>query len=214
MARTSPDDTLERIAAAALPADAPICGVDEAGRGPWAGPVAAAAVILDLSRAPPGLNDSKALTPRARRRLAEALRDCAEIGVGWASVEEIDALRIVAACDLAMRRAVAALPRRPAFALVDGLRAPDLGAPARAVVRGDARSLSMAAASIVAKTERDALMARLAVEHPGYGWETNMGYGAKAHALGLQRLGLTPHHRRSFRPIHNILCGNESKQLS
>jgi ribonuclease HII len=207
-----PDDSLERLAAAGLPPGAPVCGVDEAGRGPWAGPVTAAAVILNPARVPPGLNDSKKLTARTRARLLAELQEVAEIGVGWASVAEIDALRIVAACDLAMRRAVEALPRRPAFALVDGLRAPDLGPPCRAVVRGDARSLSIAAASIVAKTLRDAEMVRLAAECPGYGWETNMGYGAAAHAAGLQRLGVTRHHRRSFRPVHNILCGHDIKQ--
>jgi ribonuclease HII len=210
------DDALERWAAASLPAGAPVCGVDEVGRGPWAGPVTAAAAILDPARIPEGLDDSKRLTARARRRLAEALADCAEIGVGWASVAEIDALRIVGACDLAMRRAVEALPRRPAFLLVDGTRAPDFGVPARAIVRGDARSVSIAAASIVAKVARDAEMARLAEAFPGYGWETNMGYGAPAHAAGLRRLGVTPHHRRSFRPVaqHLVEAGLEAHSVT
>lgn len=209
-----PDFTFETEAAAILPPGAVICGVDEAGRGPWAGPVVAAAAILDPARTPEGLDDSKRMTPRQRRRAAEALAVVAEIGVGWATAAEIDALRIVAATDLAMARAVAALPRRPDLALVDGLRAPPgLGCPARAVVGGDGRALSIAAASIIAKVARDAEMARLAALHPGYGWDTNQGYGAPAHAAGLRLLGVTAHHRRSFRPIHNILCAQDLNDI-
>ncbi len=216
MARgAGPDFTLERAARGALGAGAEVCGVDEAGRGPWAGPVAAAAVVLDpllpSERLPQGMDDSKKMTARARARVAQELRALeaegfAAIGLGWAETAEIDALRIVAACDRAMARAVAALPRRPALALVDGLRAPALGCPAEAVVRGDGRSLSIAAASVVAKVARDALMERLAADWPGYGWETNRGYGAAAHRAGLLALGVTPHHRLSFRPVHNIWC--------
>ncbi|SDZ74584.1 ribonuclease HII [Rubrimonas cliftonensis] len=216
MARgAGPDFSLETAARDVLGRAADLCGVDEAGRGPWAGPVAAAAVILDPrlppERLPEGMDDSKRMTPRARARVAAELRALeaegrAAIGIGWAEVAEIDALRIVAACDRAMARAVAALPLRPALALVDGLRAPSLGCPAEAVVRGDGRSLSIAAASVVAKVARDALMERLAADWPGYGWETNRGYGAAAHRAGLLALGLTPHHRLSFRPVHNIWC--------
>jgi len=209
MKRPAPDFLLEQALDAA--AGRAVCGVDEAGRGPWAGPVTAAAVILDPARIPEGLNDSKRMTARARRAALAALEGAAEIGVGWASVAEIERLRIVAATDLAMARAVAALPRRPAFVLVDGLRAPALGCPARAVVRGDGRSLSIAAASIVAKCLRDAEMARLAQDWPGYGWEHNAGYGTAGHIEALLRLGVTPHHRRGFRPIHNILCGRGLK---
>lgn len=184
----------------------PVCGVDEAGRGPWAGPVVAAAVILNPADTPPGLDDSKKLT-RARREAAFAtLAGCAGVGVGLASVEEIDALNILQASFLAMRRAVAALPTAPALALVDGDRTPPgFPCPVRTVVKGDALSLSIAAASIVAKVTRDRIMAELAAEFPGYGWESNAGYGAPAHRAALTRLGVTPHHRRSFRPVHNIL---------
>lgn len=185
----------------------PVCGVDEAGRGPWAGPVAAAAAILDPHGIPAGLNDSKKLTAKRREALFDALMEGpAVIGVGLASVEEIDRLNILEATYLAMRRAVAALGETPALALIDGNRAPTgLPCPCQTVVGGDGRSLSIAAASIVAKVTRDRIMAELAKTHPGYGWETNQGYGAKAHQEALLRLGVTPHHRRSFRPIHKIL---------
>lgn len=197
-----PDFSLEAACGAR-----PVCGVDEAGRGPWAGPVVAAAAILDPADIPDGLNDSKKLTAKRRETLFGALTDGpALIGVGIASVEEIDALNILEATYLAMRRAVAALPEAPALALIDGNRAPrDLPCACQTVIKGDGRSLSIAAASIVAKVTRDRIMAKLAVAHPGYGWETNQGYGAKAHQEALLRLGVTPHHRRSFKPIHKIL---------
>ena len=185
---------------------ATICGVDEAGRGPWAGPVVAAAVVLDRGCIPPGLDDSKKLTPRRRAALFEAIRAAASVGVGIASVEEIDALNILRANDLAMLRAIGALDPAPGAALIDGNRVPPgLPCPGRALVGGDGRSLSIAAASIVAKVTRDRIMAELARTHPGYGWERNMGYGTPQHRAGLIRLGVTPHHRRSFRPIHNML---------
>ncbi|QIE56271.1 ribonuclease HII [Pikeienuella piscinae] len=198
---TIPDFSFERATAAV-----PVAGVDEAGRGPWAGPVVAAAVILDPSSTPAGLNDSKKLTARRRAALFAALAPVAGIGVGIASVEEIDRLNILNATYLAMRRAVDALPEAPAFALIDGNRLPpDLPCPAEAVVKGDARSLSIAAASIVAKVTRDRIMAALAETHPEYGWESNAGYGVAAHRAALIAHGVTPHHRRSFRPIHNML---------
>lgn len=198
---TTPDFSLERAAPAA-----PVAGVDEAGRGPWAGPVVAAAAILDAATAPAGLNDSKKLTARRREALFAALEPVAVIGVGVASVEEIDRLNILNATYLAMRRAVAALARRPAFALIDGNRVPpDLPCPAEGVIAGDGRSLSIAAASIVAKVTRDRIMAKLAEAHPEYGWERNAGYGVAAHRAALIAHGVTPHHRRSFRPIHNML---------
>ena len=184
----------------------PVCGVDEAGRGPWAGPVVAGAAILDMATAPAGLNDSKALSAAKRDVLFNALQGQI-IGVGIASVEEIDQLNILNATYLAMRRAVAALSAAPAYALIDGNRIPpDLPCPAEAVVKGDARSLSIAAASIVAKVTRDRIMSELALEFPGYGWERNAGYGVRAHAEALKRLGVTPHHRRSFKPIYKMLC--------
>ena len=186
---------------------APVCGIDEAGRGPWAGPVVAAAVILDPRAIPEGLDDSKRLSSVRRAHLLQELELKAIIGVGLASVDEIAAHNILQASFIAMRRAVDALGIRPALALVDGLHTPPgLPCPAQPIVGGDARCASVAAASIVAKVKRDRLMVALAQHFPGYGWETNMGYGTRAHRAGLERLGVTQHHRRSFRPIHNILC--------
>ncbi len=186
-----------------------VCGVDEVGRGPWAGPVVAAAVILDGGWDAAGVDDSKRLTAAARRRLRREIEAHAEIGMGQASVCEIDRLNILNAALLAMRRAVTDLVRLPECALVDGNRLPDLPCPAEAVPRGDARSLSIAAASIVAKVERDRLMAGLAGEFPGYGWERNAGYGTPEHASALERLGVTPHHRRSFAPVARRLARAE-----
>ncbi len=184
-----------------------VCGVDEVGRGPWAGPVVAAAVILDRGWDADGVDDSKRLTAAARTRLRREIEAHAEVGTGQASVYEIDRMNILNAALLAMRRAVAALARVPECALVDGNRLPDLPCPATAVTRGDARSVSIAAASIVAKVERDRLMAGLAVDFPGYGWERNAGYGTPEHAAALERLGVSPHHRRSFAPVARRLAG-------
>ena len=184
----------------------PVAGIDEAGRGPWAGPVVAAAVILDRNDTPVGLDDSKKLSATRRAAIFDKIMKAAKTGIGIGSVEEIDRLNIARANDLAMERAVAALPIEPAFLLIDGRWLPrNLNLPARAIVRGDSSSLSIAAASIVAKVARDRIMAVLATEHPGYGWETNQGYGTAAHAEALATLGVTPHHRRSFKPVHNIL---------
>lgn len=191
-----------------------IAGIDEAGRGPWAGPVIAAAVVLDRARLDPelraGLDDSKKLSPARRSELIGRIEACAAIGVahvgiGRAEVEEIDRLNILRATLLAMRRALDALPVRPDIALVDGNRAPELPCPARCIVGGDACSLSIAAASIVAKVTRDAEMAALARAHPGYGWERNAGYGTAEHRAALARLGPSPAHRRSFRPVAALL---------
>lgn len=188
-----------------------VAGVDEVGRGPLAGPVTAAAVILDVARIPPGLDDSKRLSAARRAALHDALMAVAEVSVAHASVEEIDRLNILQAAHLAMVRAVDGLPRRPGLVLVDGNMLPrGLAVPARALVGGDARSLSIAAASIVAKTRRDRLMRDLAQQFPGYGWETNAGYPSKSHKAALLDLGVTPHHRRSFRPVHNILYQDKS----
>ncbi|MDP6707031.1 MAG: ribonuclease HII [Alphaproteobacteria bacterium] len=194
-----PDDALERAAGGR------VAGVDEAGRGPWAGPVVAAAVILDPVRVPPGLADSKTLGRRRREALSAAILDTAMVGVGEASVEEIERLNILGATMAAMRAAVLALPRAPDAVLVDGNRAPMLPCPVETVVKGDARSLSIAAASIVAKVRRDAIMARLAARHPGYGWERNAGYGTREHRAALACLGVTVHHRRSFAPVRRLL---------
>lgn len=185
-----------------------VAGIDEAGRGPWAGPVVAAAVILDRKRMPEGLRDSKTLSEKRRRELAAELWTCAEIGVGIASVEEIDRLNILQASLLAMSRAAASLPSRPAVAIVDGNIKPKLRCRTCTVVGGDAKSLSIAAASIIAKTTRDRMMKELAREFPQYAWDRNKGYGVNQHRDALLRFGVTPHHRRSFAPIHNMLCAD------
>ncbi len=185
----------------------PVCGVDEVGRGPWAGPVTAAAVILDPANIPAGLNDSKKLTAARRAVLFEAIMASATVSIASASVQEIDQINILQATFLAMRRAVDGLEVKPNFALIDGNKIPpNLPCEAQAIVKGDARSLSIAAASIVAKVTRDRLMCDLSATFPGYGWETNAGYGTKAHQEGLAKLGITPHHRVSFKPIHKMLC--------
>lgn len=183
-----------------------VCGVDEAGRGPLAGPVVAAAVILDPTCFPEGLNDSKKLDAVRREKLFAALQTCAEIGVGIATVEEIDRINILQATFLAMERAVAALPRSPQLALIDGNRTPkSLSCASLTIVGGDARSLSIAAASIAAKVTRDRMMIDAAITHPGYGFERHMGYGTAAHLDALSCLGPCEIHRRSFAPIRNML---------
>jgi len=197
------DLTLEREAGGL------VAGIDEAGRGPWAGPVVAAAVIIDLDLMPRHLadqiDDSKVLRPAKRVELAAALIPCARIGIGAASVDEIDRINILQATFLAMTRALAALGVLPDTALVDGNRLPTLPCAARAIVKGDSKSLSIAAASIVAKVTRDRIMAMLSSRYPGFGWERNAGYGTAQHRAGLAQFGVTPHHRRSYAPIRKIL---------
>lgn len=184
-----------------------ICGVDEVGRGPLAGPVTAAAVILPRERVPEGLNDSKQLGPGRRARLAEQIMACADWAVAHATVEEIEQLNISQAAHLAMIRAIQGLRQRPCLVLVDGKHIPRaLNLPARAIVKGDTLSLTIAAASIIAKEARDRIMVDLAQQHPGYGWEHNMGYPTKEHRAALQHLGITPAHRRTFKPVHKMLC--------
>lgn len=184
-----------------------VAGVDEVGRGPLAGPVTAAAVILDPTRIPPGLNDSKKLNAAQREALAVQITQTAIWAVAHASVEEIDSINILQAAHLAMCRAVSALAQQPAHVLVDGNRIPQgLQIPADPIVKGDARCLSIAAASIIAKVWRDRIMVDLAQQHPGYGWEKNAGYPTKLHLQSIHSLGITQHHRRSFKPVHNILC--------
>jgi ribonuclease HII len=179
----------------------PVAGVDEAGRGPLAGPVVAAAVILDPDCIPDGLNDSKVLTAARRAELRTAILGCARVGLGIASVEEIDALNILWATMLAMTRAVEALDVAPAMVLVDGNRCPKWVWPSEAVVGGDARCLSIAAASIIAKEHRDAMMRDYDAAWPGYGWASNKGYAAPDHRAALKALGPSPIHRRSFAPV-------------
>lgn len=191
-----------------------IAGVDEAGRGPWAGPVVAAAVILTdeanatLRRA--GVNDSKALGKTARERCFEVIREEESKGTLWLSVEsagvpEIDEHNILHATLRTMTRAVIKLPVTPARALIDGNQMPELPCPGETVVRGDSKILAIAAASIAAKVTRDRMMAALARDHPGYGWERNAGYGTPEHRHALESLGVTIHHRRSFAPIRKML---------
>ena len=187
-----------------------VCGIDEAGRGPLAGPVVAAAVILQPRRFPKllrdELDDSKALTRQQREACYRALRRCvdrgtARIGIGAVSAPEIDRLNILRAALLAMARAVAELGVHPDTALVDGVIAPPLACAVKTVVKGDTLSFSIAAASVVAKVMRDRIMRGLAPRYPGYGWETNVGYATQEHGEAIRRLGITPHHRRSFAPV-------------
>ncbi len=189
--------------------NAPIAGVDEAGRGPWAGPVVAAAVILDPECIPAGIADSKVLDAETREALYPQIMKSARVGVGIADVSRIDQDNILNATMWAMTVAVKALPsgrgQRPKLVLVDGNRAPRFACAARAIVKGDARSLSIAAASIIAKVTRDRMMIALGRTFPGYGFERHKGYGTPEHADALTRLGVTEHHRRSFRPVQLAL---------
>ncbi len=191
----------------------PLAGVDEAGCAPLAGPVVAAAVILDRDKYPRGIDDSKNLPLEKREALYTRLVKCAAWGVGVASVEEIDKINIYWARMLAMTRAVEALGIEPAWVLVDGNACPRWERPSKAIVDGDAKCRSIAAASIIAKVTRDRMMAEWASEYPGYGWETNRGYGTPEHYRGLQALGLTPLHRRSFAPIRAIELGHAQPEL-
>ncbi len=182
-----------------------ICGIDEAGRGPWAGPVVAAAVILPKKGRPKGLADSKQLSPEAREELAIAIRACAQVGVGLASPEEIDRLNILQATYLAMRRALAALPQQPSALLIDGNAAPDFGLPTETIIDGDAYVACISAASIIAKVERDAIMAELCATYPGYAFAKHKGYGTPEHQRALAALGPCAIHRLSFKPVRTAL---------
>ncbi|MDR7155295.1 ribonuclease HII [Sphingobium xenophagum] len=183
-----------------------VAGVDEAGRGPLAGPVVAAAVILHVENCPQGLDDSKKLSATRRAALEVEIKDRAVCwGLGVASVEEIDRLNILWATMLAMTRAVAALGRDCAHVLVDGNRCPDWPHASSAIVGGDAKSLSIAAASILAKEARDRMMVEAAVRHPHYGWASNKGYGSAQHLAALRTHGPTPLHRRSFAPVAQLV---------
>ncbi len=192
-----------------------VAGVDEVGRGPWAGPVVAAAVVFDPDSFSGDrdssdalfsqLDDSKKLRATLRQQLYHEIRKQADIGIGQASVAEIDTLNILGATLLAMVRAVADLPQPPGRVLIDGHHAPDLTIPAETVIGGDACCCSIAAASIIAKVTRDQIMSDLAEKHPGYGWERNAGYGTPEHRAALASYGITIHHRRGFRPIRELI---------
>ena len=183
----------------------PIAGVDEAGRGPLAGPVVAAAVVLDPTSIPEGIADCKVLDPKTRRAIYQHILATAQVGIGVAEVDRIDSDNILQASLWAMAQAVAALDCRPRLVLVDGNKTPQLDCASRAIVQGDAKCLSIAAASIVAKVSRDAMMAELARDYPNYGFDRHKGYGTPEHHAAIARLGVTPHHRRSFRPVQLAL---------
>jgi len=184
-----------------LPFPQPLAGVDEAGCAPLAGPVVAAAVVLDREKFPRGIDDSKKLDLDRREAIYERLQKVARVGVGIASVEEIDQINIYWARMLAMTRAVEALGFEPAWILVDGNATPRWQRPSKAIIAGDAKCRSIAAASIIAKVTRDRIMAEHAESYPGYGWETNRGYPTPEHIRALDALGVTPLHRRSFAPV-------------
>jgi len=182
----------------------PIAGVDESGRGPLAGPVVAA-VVLDPAFIPDGIADCKALDAKARQSVYQAILATAQVGIGVASVGRIDTDNILNAALWAMAQAVARLADRPRLVLVDGSKAPHLPSTTRTIMQGDARCLSIAAASIVAKVARDAMMAELARDYPHYGFDRHKGYGTREHHAAIARYGVTPHHRRSFRPVQLAL---------
>jgi ribonuclease HII len=192
----------------------PLAGVDEAGCAPLAGPVVAAAVILDRKRFPRGIDDSKNLPLDKREAIYARLQDSAvAIGVGIATVEEIDQINIYWARMLAMTRAVKALGLHPAWVLVDGNACPRWHRPSKAIVDGDAKCRSIAAASIIAKVTRDRIMVEHARTYPGYGWETNRGYGTPQHYRSLEAMGVTPLHRRSFAPVREIIARGAQPEL-
>jgi ribonuclease HII len=183
----------------------PIAGVDESGRGPLAGPVVAAAVVLDKRNIPDGIADSKALDVDERREIYQEIIASAQVGIGVASVDRIDADNILNASLWAMAQAVSRLEQKPRLVLVDGNRPPTVPCATRCIVQGDAKCLSIAAASIVAKVVRDAMMAELARAYPSYGFDRHKGYGTREHHEAIARYGITPHHRRSFRPVQLAL---------
>ena len=206
-----PDFSLEE--SLGLSSRAVIVGVDEVGRGPLAGPVTAAAVFVDRQKITSDLltkiDDSKKIPQKQRATLSKQIEGIAIIGIGWASSSEIDQLNILEATMLAMQRAIFSLRKQiildPDYILIDGNKVPRLDFPSKAIVRGDKKSISIAAASIVAKSKRDAFMTSLSKLYPCYGWEKNAGYGTREHLAAIEREGITTHHRRSFKPIANYL---------
>ena len=206
-----PDFSLEE--SLGLSTSAVIVGVDEVGRGPLAGPVTAAAVFVDRQKITLDLltkiDDSKKISQKKHATISKQIESIAIIGIGWASSGEIDQLNILEATMLAMQRAIFSLQKQiildPDYILIDGNKVPRLDFPSKAIVRGDEKSLSIAAASIVAKSKRDAFMTSLSKLYPGYAWEKNAGYGTREHLAAIEREGITAHHRRSFKPIANYL---------
>lgn len=196
-----PDFTFEQLA---IDEGLTVCGVDEAGRGPWAGPVVAAAVILDPLKIPAGLNDSKKLSEAKREALFDPIAASAQIGVGIVDAREIDRINILQATYLAMQLAVGNLPTQPGLALIDGNRAPPLSIRVQTIIGGDAKSLSIAAASIIAKVTRDRIMHDLHKQFPHYGFASHKGYGTAFHAEALQQHGVCTAHRMSFKPIAKL----------
>lgn len=183
----------------------PIAGVDEAGRGPWAGPVVAAAVILDPNKIPANIDDSKALDDESRAYLYNRIMKVAIVAVGIAEVDRIDRDNILGATLWAMAQAIGQLAEIPKLVLVDGNKAPRVAVPTRTIVKGDAKCLSIAAASIIAKVTRDRIMMQLARDYPGYGFERHKGYGTPEHQAAIDKLGVSPMHRRSFKPVQLAL---------
>jgi ribonuclease HII len=214
LAEEEPRPTFRRERSALKRGVWPVAGCDEAGRGPLAGPVVAAAVILDPQRVPRGLDDSKKLDRETREKLYAKICACAEVAVAMAPPARIDRDNILRASLWALARAVMALPVRPKLVFVDGRDRIDAGCDCEAVIRGDAIIASIAAASIVAKVTRDRLMTRLALVHPGYGFERHMGYAVPEHIDALTRLGPTIHHRRSFAPIRLAIADDEENPPS
>ncbi len=205
MPETAPDFTFEDRY------HGPVCGIDEVGRGPWAGPVMAACVVIphDARDMIAGVNDSKRLHKTMREKLATIIQESCPYGIGQASVTEIDTLNIRQATHLAMQRAFSTMQETynitPVMALIDGRENPTLPCPILPIIKGDTLSMSIAAAAIIAKVARDQVMCELHHDYPDYGWNKNAGYGVPAHQTGINTLGITPHHRRSFAPIRKIL---------
>ncbi len=197
--------TFELEAAELQISGGPIAGVDEAGRGPWAGPVVAAAVILDPDHIPANIDDSKVIDEDGRAFLYNRIMKVADVGIGIADVDRIDRDNILAATLWAMGEAVAALKTRPKLVLIDGNRAPRITIETRTIVKGDAKCLSIAAASIIAKVTRDRMMMAFAREFPGYGFERHKGYGTPEHQIAIDKLGVCHLHRRSFKPVQLAL---------
>lgn len=182
-----------------------IAGVDEAGRGPWAGPVYSAAVILDISKIPAEINDSKKMSEKKRDEIYSRIVSEHHYSIGVADVNEIDELNILQASLLSMKRAITNLRLNPDFVLIDGVHRPNLDVDSENIIRGDSKSLSIAAASIIAKVERDRFMKKIDEEYPCYNWKKNKGYGTKEHQNALNIHGISKHHRKSFSPIRKIL---------